>query len=123
MSTENNNTNTTAPAAGQGSSAPAQGQGQNQGQRPAGRPGGRPAGRDRRGGGRRRFFRKKVCFFCSNKIKTCDYKEIDLLRRFVTDRGKILPRRITGTCAKHQRMVAREIRKARIVAFLPFEDK
>jgi len=114
MSAENTNTSTSTPGEAQQSRPSGQG---------GPRPGGRPGGRERRGGGRRRFFRKKVCFFCSNKIKSCDYKEIDLIRRFVTDRGKILPRRITGTCAKHQRMVVREIRKARIVAFLPFEDK
>lgn len=102
--------------------------------RPSGpRPGGYNRGGDRRGapaggpggmgGGRKRFFRKKVCYFCTNKVNTCDYKDTDLLRKFVTERGKLLPRRITGTCAKHQRMVAREIRKARIVALLPFEDK
>jgi small subunit ribosomal protein S18 len=52
-----------------------------------------------------------------------DYKDIDLLRRFVTDRGKILPRRITGTCAKHQRMVTVAINRARNIALLPFVDK
>lgn len=80
--------------------------------------------RPRRRDGKRRFFRKKVCFICSKKLEDqIDYKNVDLLRRFTTDRGKILPRRITGTCAKHQRSISREIRRARIIALLPFEDK
>jgi len=58
-----------------------------------------------------------------NKIKTVDYKDVDLLKRFVTDRGKILPRRMTGTCAKHQRVLAAAIKRARMAAFLPFVKK
>jgi small subunit ribosomal protein S18 len=65
------------------------------------------------------FNKKKVCRFCTQKLKI-DYKDADTLRRFVTERGKILPRRITGTCAKHQRAVAEAIKKARILALLPF---
>ena len=65
------------------------------------------------------FFRKKVCRFCANKAKI-DYKDVDGLRRFTTERGKILPRRITGTCAKHQRRVALEIKRARAICLLPF---
>lgn len=82
-------------------------------------------GPDRRGdsrsfrGGRKPFFKKKVCRFCTQDI-VADYKNPDLLRRFVTDRGKILPRRITGTCAKHQRALSREIKRARVLAYLPF---
>lgn len=72
---------------------------------------------------RRTYFRRKVCKLCARKIKTVDYKDADLLRRFVTDRGKILPRRITGTCAKHQRMLARAIKRARMIALLPFVSK
>jgi len=68
-------------------------------------------------------FRKKVCKFCHNKDMVIDYKRSDILERFVTDRGKILPRRITGTCAKHQRALAREIKRARIIALLPFVIK
>ncbi len=78
-----------------------------------------------RGGGDgkgRGYFRKKVCRFCTQKL-TVTYKNPDGLRRFITERGKILPRRITGTCAKHQRIVAREIKKARVLAFLPFVKK
>ncbi|MDR2477124.1 MAG: 30S ribosomal protein S18 [Treponema sp.] len=65
------------------------------------------------------FFKKKVCKFCVQKLKI-DYKDADTLRRFITDRGKILPRRITGTCAKHQRALAAAIKQARIIALLPF---
>ena len=65
------------------------------------------------------FFHKKVCSFCANKAKI-DYKDSDGLRRFTTERGKILPRRITGTCAKHQRELAGAIKRARAICLLPF---
>ena len=65
------------------------------------------------------FFRKKVCRFCTQKAKI-DYKDSDGLRRYTTERGKILPRRITGTCAKHQRRLALEIKRARALALLPY---
>ena len=65
------------------------------------------------------YFRKKVCRFCANKAKI-DYKDADALRRFMTERGKILPRRITGTCAKHQREVAKAIKRARAICLLPY---
>ena len=65
------------------------------------------------------FFRKKVCRFCAQKTKI-DYKDPDTLRRYTTERGKILPRRVTGTCAKHQRAVALEIKRARAIALLPY---
>jgi small subunit ribosomal protein S18 len=81
-----------------------------------------PGGPSRYGGGRKVYFRKKVCKLCVRKIKKVDYKDVDLLKRFVTDRGKILPRRITGTCAKHQRMLASAIKRARFIALLPFES-
>lgn len=80
--------------------------------------GGSRGGYNRNGGGNK-FFRKKVCRFCTQKI-VADYKDPDTLRRFTTERGKILPRRITGTCAKHQRALAREIKRARVLAYLPF---
>ncbi|GHV95580.1 hypothetical protein AGMMS50293_19000 [Spirochaetia bacterium] len=79
-------------------------------------------GEDRmgRGGkGGKVFFKKKVCKFCVQKLKI-DYKDSDTLRRFITERGKILPRRITGTCAKHQRALALAIKQARSIALLPF---
>ena len=68
-------------------------------------------------------FKKKICRFCHDKSYAIDYKRSDILENFITDRGKILPRRITGTCAKHQRDVAKEIKKARIIALLPFVEK
>jgi len=76
---------------------------------------------DDRGQGRKGkvFFRKKVCRFCTQKAKI-DYKDSDGLRRYTTERGKILPRRITGTCAKHQRRLALEIKRARALALLPY---
>ena len=74
-------------------------------------------GEDRKKG--RSFYKKKVCRFCTQKLKI-DYKEPEALRRFITERGKILPRRITGTCAKHQRKLAVEIKRARVLALLPY---
>jgi small subunit ribosomal protein S18 len=74
--------------------------------------------RQRRGGGGIR--KKKVCQFCADKSLRIDYKDADLLSKFITDRGKILPKRVTGTCAMHQREVARAIKRARIVALLPY---
>jgi small subunit ribosomal protein S18 len=78
-------------------------------------------GEDRPGriGKGKTFFKKKICKFCTQKLKI-DYKDADVLRRFITERGKILPRRITGTCAKHQRALALAIKRARIIALLPF---
>jgi small subunit ribosomal protein S18 len=74
------------------------------------------------GRGGKVFFKKKVCRFCTQKVKA-DYKSPETLRRFTTDRGKILPRRITGTCAKHQRALTVEIKKARCLALMPFVEK
>ncbi len=64
--------------------------------------------------------RKKVCRFCEDGIKYIEYKDERLLRRFVTERGKIVPRRITGTCARHQRMLTTSIKRARHLAIMPF---
>ena len=72
----------------------------------------------RRGGGGMR--RKKVCQFCADKTETIDFKDSDKLKKYITDRGKILPKRITGTCAMHQREVTTAIKRARIVALLPY---
>jgi small subunit ribosomal protein S18 len=70
---------------------------------------------------RRRFIpRRKVCAFCTDKIDVIDYKRPEILRRFLTDRGKIRPRRRTGTCAKHQRRLAVAIKRARHLALLPY---
>jgi len=82
-----------------------------------GRDGDDRMGRGGRGG--KPFFKKKVCRFCVQKLKA-DYKDADTLRRFITERGKILPKRITGTCAKHQRALAMAIKQARVIALLPF---
>lgn len=64
--------------------------------------------------------KKKICTFCVDKIADVDYKEAGKLRRFVTERGKILPRRISGNCAKHQRQLTVAIKRARHLALLPF---
>lgn len=79
---------------------------------------------DDRGGPRKGkdFFKKKVCKFCTQKAKI-DYKDSDTLRRYTTERGKILPRRITGTCSKHQRALAVNIKRARALALLPYVVK
>ncbi len=72
-------------------------------------------------GGRRRYTpRRKVCMFCTDKIRTPDYKDLKRLQRHVSDRGKILPRRRTGACARHQRGVSLAIKRARHLALLPF---
>jgi len=68
----------------------------------------------------RKVFRKKVCKFCGDKIKAIDYKDISKLVKFVTERGKIIPSRISGNCAKHQRMLAKAVKKARLAAFIPY---
>ncbi len=64
--------------------------------------------------------KKKVCSFCVDKVDSIDYKDVPKLRRYVTERGKILPRRISGNCAKHQRQVTVAIKRARNIALLPF---
>ena len=64
--------------------------------------------------------KKKVCSFCVDKVEAIDYKDVPKLRRYVTERGKILPRRISGNCAKHQRQLTTAIKRARNVALLPF---
>ena len=77
----------------------------------------RPTMRPRR---KRRFFRKKVCRFCADKIKEVDYKDVKRLRGYLTERGKIVPARVTGTCAKHQRQLSRAVKRARFLALLPY---
>lgn len=71
-------------------------------------------------GRRDRRKRRKVCNFCVDRIAVVDYKDAARLRKFLTERGKILPRRITGNCARHQRQLTRAIKRARIMALLPF---
>ena len=74
--------------------------------------------------GDRRFFAKpKFCQFCADKTLTIDYKKTDLLRRYITEDGKIRPRRQTGACARHQRVVAAAIKQSRQIALLPFVGK
>lgn len=72
---------------------------------------------DRRGG---RKGRRKVCSFCVDKVETIDYKDVPRLRKFISDRSKILTRRVTGTCAAHQRELTTAIKRARHVALLPY---
>ncbi len=67
--------------------------------------------------------RKKICNFCADRVEEIDYKDIDMLKKYVSDKGKILPRRVTGTCAKHQRKVTIAIKRARTIALLPFTVK
>ncbi len=64
--------------------------------------------------------RKKVCIFCKNKNQVIDYKDVELLKKFIAPNGKISPRRVTGNCAKHQREIAVAIKRARFMALLPF---
>jgi small subunit ribosomal protein S18 len=98
------------------------------GRRGPGGPGGGPGGdRDRGGpggpqGGKKKFFyrRKRVCKFCVEKIEYIDFKDVKTLQQFIPERGKILPRRISGTCALHQRKLQNAIKRARIAALLPF---
>ena len=74
-------------------------------------------------GGRRprgRKPRRKVCMFCVDKVQHIDYKDVTRLRRFTNERGKILPRRMSGTCAKHQRQLSIAIKRARMIALLPY---
>lgn len=73
----------------------------------------RPERRGRKG-------RKKVCSFCVDKIDTIDYKDVAKLRRFISERAKILPRRVTGTCARHQRELTVAIKRARYMALMPY---
>ena len=69
---------------------------------------------------KQRMGRKKVCYFTKNNIKTIDYKDVDLLKKFISPNGKIIPRRVTGTSAKYQRMLDVAIKRARQMALLPY---
>ena len=103
-----------APSGAPGAPAPS-GPGGPSGPRPGGRPGGPP----RRG--KRGFVRKKkVCRFCVDKVDLIDYKKAEILSPFIQERGKILPRRVTGTCARHQRWLTVAIKRAQNIALLPF---
>ena len=87
--------------------------------RPAGGPGG-PGGGPGGGGGRKFFRRKKVCKFCTEKIDAISYRDVRLLQGFVAERGKIVPRRLTGVCTRHQRKVSQAIKQSRNIALLAF---
>ena len=102
-----------APATGDGAPAAAAPAGEGAAPSPRPRGMGRPGGRDFRA-------RRKVCIFCVEKIKDIDYKDVNRLRRFLSDRGKIDPRRKTGTCAKHQRRLSVALKRARYMALLPY---
>jgi small subunit ribosomal protein S18 len=71
----------------------------------------------------KRFHRRKFCRFCAEKIEFIDYKDIKTLKPYITERGKILPRRMTGTCARHQRELTESIKRARSIALLGFMEK
>ena len=85
-----------------------------------GGPGGGGPGGPRRGGKRQYFRKKKVCRFCVERVDFIDYKKAEMLQPFVQERGKILPRRMTGTCSRHQRWLGEAIKRARNIALLPF---
>jgi small subunit ribosomal protein S18 len=87
--------------------------------RPAGGPGG-PGGPGGGPGGRKFFRRKKVCKFCTEKIDAISYRDVRLLQGFVAERGKIVPRRLTGVCTRHQRKVSLAIKQSRNIALLAF---
>jgi small subunit ribosomal protein S18 len=76
--------------------------------------------KDVRKPGKFRRSKRKVCAFCVDKAEAIDYKDVNKLRKYVTERGKILPRRISGTCAKHQRQLTDAIKRSRNIALLPF---
>ncbi len=102
---------------GSGPSSSSSHSGHSSGPRPAGP---RPSGPGGPGGGRKFFRRKKVCKFCTEKIDAIPYREVRLLQQFVAERGKIVPRRLTGVCTTHQRKLTRAIKQARNIALLPF---
>ena len=111
-----------APPAGSGSgSGPSSNSGPGGGSSSGPRSGGgRPSGP----GGRGKFFRrKKVCKFCTEKIDAIPYRDVRLLQGFVAERGKIVPRRLTGVCTTHQRRLTRAIKQARNIALLPFATR
>jgi small subunit ribosomal protein S18 len=112
-----------APASSEANAAPQfpseRGPGSGPGSGPRG--GGRPSGGP---GGRGKFFRrKKVCKFCTEKLDAIPYRDVRLLQQFVAERGKIVPRRLTGVCTTHQRRLTRAIKQARNIALLPFATR
>jgi small subunit ribosomal protein S18 len=85
-----------------------------------GRGGGGMSGGRGGAGGRNRFRRRKVCRFCLDKVDIIDFKDVKLLQNYIPERSKVLPRRISGSCAPHQRMLAEAIKRARNIALLPY---
>jgi small subunit ribosomal protein S18 len=83
----------------------------------------RDRGRDREDQEFKPYYRRKVCRFCTDKVPVIDYKDVQTLRGYVSDRGKIMPRRISGVCAKHQRELNTSIKRARNIALLPFTER
>ena len=120
MSDENQVKAPEAPAAPAAQSGPPS-------DRPAGGPGGprgpRPGGSGGPGGRGKFFRRKMVCKFCTEKIDAIPYRDVRLLQGFVAERGKIVPRRLTGVCTTHQRRLTRAIKQARNIALLPFATR
>jgi small subunit ribosomal protein S18 len=125
---EENSTATATPRVSEGGGTDRSPGDRPAGDRPSG-PGGRgPGGRGPGGpggpgggpGGRKFFRRKKVCKFCVEKIDSIHYRDVRLLQQFVAERGKIVPRRLTGVCTTHQRRLTRAIKQARNIALLPF---
>ncbi len=120
--TSNASDSSSAPAASAPSTytprppRPAGGPGGPGGPRPAGGPGGGP-------GGRKFFRRKKVCKFCTEKIDAISYRDVRLLQGFVAERGKIVPRRLTGVCTRHQRRLSLAIKQSRNIALLAFANR
>jgi small subunit ribosomal protein S18 len=82
-----------------------------------------PTGTDKAGGKKQYFRRKKVCRFCVEKVDDINYKDVRMLNSFVTERGKIVPRRLSGVCTPHQKRLAEAIKQARSIALLPFSPK
>ena len=120
--TSNASDSSSAPAASAPSTytprppRPAGGPGGPGGPRPAGGPGGGP-------GGRKFFRRKKVCKFCTEKIDAISYRDVRLLQGFIAERGKIVPRRLTGVCTRHQRRLSLAIKQSRNIALLAFANR
>src|SRR5882757_4419735 len=113
---EETSTGTAAPQQSGFTPRPSSGPGGPRGPRPAGGPGG-PGGGP---GGRKFFRRKKVCKFCTEKIDAISYRDVRLLQGFVAERGKIVPRRLTGVCTRHQRRLSLAIKQSRNIALLAF---
>ena len=107
----------TATAAAPSAPASSRPERSDRGPRPGGRPGGGPRG------DKKYFRRKKVCKFCVEKIDAINYKDVRLLSQFVAERGKIVPRRLTGVCTPHQRRLTTAIKQARNIALLPFAGR